>query len=481
MPPRRRPSRGLTTQETHVPVYLVEPPAEDPSGEQPGPTIPDTGKHDLAAEQAVIGAMMLDRDVIGDVCGALKPRDYFRRGHETIHMAIVRLFTADKPIDPITVASELEKRGDLVRVGGPGYLHGCVQATPAAANAEYFATIVHEQAVLRRLAQAGDRIKGMALAGEGEIAEIVDAAQSELFTVADQRAEEEMLLVADTMEPHLDELEQRAKRKGKLVGVSTGFMDLDALTGGLRPGQMIVIAARPAMGKSTLAIDFVRAVGIQQKLPTLVFSLEMDRTDIQDRLLSAEARVNLSHIRSGELTDDEWTRIARRIPDITAAPLYIDTSSNLTGMDIRTKARRLAQKHKLGLIVVDYLQLMSSGAGKAETRQLEVSDISRGLKNLAKELGVPVVALSQLNRGPEQRVDKKPMVSDLRESGSIEQDADMVILLHREDAYDKESARSGEADLIVGKHRNGPTATITVGALLHYSKFVDFTRDEEPS
>lgn len=466
-------------------IYLVEPPDDDPYADRPAkPTeqaapIPDNSKHDPRAEQAILSAMMHDRDRIGDVCAIAKPRDYYRPAHEVIHSAIVRLFTADKPTDPISVCDELDRAGDLARVGGRSYVHLCADTMPVGGVAEHFATIVHEKAVLRRLVEVGMRIADMGRKGEGEIDELVDTAQSELFTVADQRAEEEVLLVADTMEAHLDAMEARGGTQGKLVGVATGFADLDALTGGLRAGQMIVIAARPAMGKSTLALDIARYAAITNGLPTVIFSLEMDRSEIQDRILSAEARVALHHIRGGTMTDDDWTRIARRVPDITAAPLYIDTSSNLTSMDIRTKARRLAQKQKLGLVVIDYLQLMQSGGSKSETRQLEVSDMSRNLKTLGKELGVPVIALSQLNRGPEQRADKMPQVADLRESGSIEQDADMVILLHREDAYDKESARAGEADLIVGKHRNGPTATITLAAQLHYSRFVDMTRDPD--
>lgn len=460
-------------------MYLVGQPAEDPYERGPdGQTIPDNSKHDLAAEQSVLGAMMLDRDVIGDVCAILKPRDYFRPAHETIHLAIVRLFTAGKPTDPISVCNELEKHGDLARAGGPVYVSSCMLTTPSAADAEFHAEIVHEQAVLRRLVESGIRIADMGRKGEGEVAEIVDAAQRELFAVADLRVEEETLFLRDTMEAQIQEIEDRKNNRGKLVGVPTGFADLDQLTRGLRPGQMIVIAARPAMGKSTLALDFARYASIHCDLMTAIFSLEMDRGEIQDRLLSAEAGVPLQHIRSGEMTDDDWTRVARKLPKILEAPLAIDTSSNLTVMDIRAKARRLAQKHDLKMIVVDYLQLMQSGQGKAESRQLEVSDISRSLKTLGKELGVPVIALSQLNRGPEQRQDKRPVVSDLRESGSIEQDADMVILIHREDAYEKASPRAGEADLIVGKNRNGPTCEITVAFQGHLSRFVDMTRDE---
>lgn len=461
-------------------MYLVEPPPEDPYGDQTqqGPVVPDNSGHDPLAEQNVLSAMMHDRDVIGDVCRILQPRDFYKPAHEAIFRSIIRLFTAGEPTDPISVSDELGRHGELARAGGPGFVHQCANTMPVGAVAEHYATIVRRRAVLRRLVEAGVRIADMGRGGEGDLAEIVDAAQSELFTVADQHADEDIVVVGDVVEGHLDEMQARAERGNELVGVPTGFADLDALTGGLRPGQMIVIAARPAMGKSTLALDFARYAAVHANLPTVIFSLEMDRSEILDRLLSAEARVPLHHIRSGTMTDDDWTRVANHLSDITAAPLYIDTSSNLTGMDIRTKARRLAQKHQLGLIVVDYLQLMNSGAGKAENRQLEVSEISRGLKTLGKELGVPVIALSQLNRGPEQRADKKPVVSDLRESGSIEQDADMVILLHREDAYEKASPRAGEADLIVGKHRNGPTCTITVAFQGHLSRFVDMTRDE---
>ncbi|WP_051966507.1 replicative DNA helicase [Kitasatospora mediocidica] len=460
-------------------MYLVGPPPEDPHEQNPdGQTIPDNSAHDPYAELAVLAAMMHDRDIIGDVCAIIKLRDLYKPVHQKIFSAIVRLFAAGKPTDPISVCDELGRSGDLAGAGGPAFVHHCADAMPVGAVAEYFAEIVHAKAVLRRLVESGMRIVDMGRKGEGDVAELVDAAQKELFEVADQQADEEIVLVADAMEGHLDEMQARADRENKLVGIPTGFADLDELTGGLRRGQMIVIAARPAMGKSTLAIDIVREVTIRQKLPMVIFSLEMQRGEILDRIISAEARVPLHHIRSGNMTDDDWTKVARVMPKITEAPMYIDSSSHLTGMDIRTKARRLSQKHKLGGIVIDYLQLMNSGGSKAENRQLEVSDISRGSKTLAKELDCPVIALSQLNRGPEQRTDKRPVVSDLRESGSIEQDADMVILIHREDAYEKESPRAGEADLIVGKNRNGPTPTITVAFQGHLSRFVDMTRDE---
>jgi replicative DNA helicase len=272
----------------------------------------------------------------------------------------------------------------------------------------------------------------------------------------------------------MDELETIGGRNGLMSGVPTGFQDLDRLTNGLHPGQMIVIAGRPGSGKSTMGLDVARAAAIKHGQSSVIFSLEMSKTEITMRLLSAEARVALAHMRSGNMTDDDWARLARRMGEVADAPLFIDDSPNLSMMEIRSKARRLKQRHDLKLVVVDYLQLMQ-GNKRSESRQQEVSEISRALKLLAKELEVPVIAMSQLNRGAEQRTDKKPQLADLRESGAIEQDADVVILLHREEQYEKESPRAGEADFIVAKHRNGPTQTVTVASQLHYSRFVDMT------
>ncbi|MER7955639.1 MULTISPECIES: replicative DNA helicase [unclassified Streptomyces] len=431
---------------------------------------------DLDAEQSVLGGMLLSKDAIADVVEIIKGHDFYKPAHETVYAAILDLYAKGEPADPITVGAELTKRGEITRVGGASYLHTLVQSVPTAANAAYYAEIVHERAVLRRLVEAGTKITQMGYAADGDVDEIVNSAQAEIYAVTEQRTTEDYLPLGDIMEGALDEIEAIGSRSGEMTGVPTGFTDLDQLTNGLHPGQMIIIAARPAMGKSTLALDFARACSIKHNLPSVIFSLEMGRNEIAMRLLSAEARVALHHMRSGTMTDEDWTRLARRMPDVSQAPLYIDDSPNLSMMEIRAKCRRLKQRAGLKLVVIDYLQLMQSGAKRSESRQQEVSDMSRNLKLLAKELELPVIALSQLNRGPEQRTDKKPMVSDLRESGSIEQDADMVILLHREDAYEKESPRAGEADIIVGKHRNGPTATITVAFQGHYSRFVDMAQ-----
>ncbi len=758
-----------------------------PRGEQFGPTPP----HDLAAEQCVLGGMMLSKDAISDVLDVIKSRDYYRPAHQIVHEVILDLFGRGEPVDAVTVAAELTRRGDIGRVGGAPYLHTLIASVPTAANAGYYARIVRERAILRRLVEVGTRIAQLGYAGDGDADELVDRAEAEIYGVTDRRISEDYLPLAEIMPGALDEIEAIGSRGGSLSGVPTGFADLDALTNGLHPGQMIVIAARPAMGKalaldtplptpsgwttmgdvqvgdrllgadgrpvivtaatevlagrpcyevvfddqtrivadadhqwvtttseerrvaqaatgaterhgrpgpeagilvrsqllypasvrttaaiadsltcdlgfnhavpvaepldlpdadlpvpayllgqclalqdagkrppggttllgrdtipdlylragrrqrrdllaglldtggaaaaagwvefactsgrlaagvrelivslgypceleraaisgrsmaasigyivtfpgtddvfrltrkrlahrrcrqlgpdggrrqrmivaarqvpsvpvrcvqvdapdslylasrsmipthnSALALDIARAAAVKAGLTTVLFSLEMSRNEITMRLLSAEARVALHAMRTGQLGEDDWTRLARRMSEVVDSPLFIDDSPNMSMMEIRSKCRRLKQRNDLRLVVVDYLQLMSSPR-RVENRQQEVSELSRSLKLLAKELNVPVVALAQLNRGPELRTDKRPLLADLRESGSIEQDSDLVILLHREDAYEPESPRAGEADLIVAKHRNGPTATVTVAFQGHYSRFVD--------
>jgi replicative DNA helicase len=738
-----------------------------------------TPPHDLAAEQCVLGGMMLSKDAISDVLDVIKSHDYYRPAHQLVHDVILDLYGRGEPADAVTVAAELTRNGDIGRVGGAPYLHTLIASVPTAANAGYYARIVRERAILRRLVEVGTRIVQLGYTGDGDADELVDRAEAEIYGVTDRRVSEDYLPLAEIMPGALDEIEAIGSRGGSLAGVPTGFADLDALTNGLHPGQMVVIAARPAMGKalaldtplptptgwttmgkvrvgdqllgsggcpvtviaatdvmlgrpcyevvfddqtrivadadhqwvtsmaadrmvgdavgtsrsgiklpgypirsqmlcpltvhttreiaatvltgdrgslnhavpvaqplelprtelpvppyllgtrlgdrrssaskhipgqylrasrlqrmallaglldaggtvnasgsvqftstsprlaagvrelvvslgyrcgfwqrrvqsrtaasamavtitfttaddvfrlagkraahrqrrparttprvrqrmiveahetasvpvrcvqvdapdslylasrsmipthnSALALDIARAASVKAGLTSVLFSLEMSRNEITMRLLSAEARVPLHAMRTGQLSEDDWTRLAMRMSEVVDAPLFIDDSPNMSMMEIRSKCRRLKQRNDLKLVIVDYLQLMSSPR-RVENRQQEVSELSRSLKLLAKELGVPVVALAQLNRGPELRTDKRPLLADLRESGSIEQDSDVVILLHREDAYERESPRAGEADLIVAKHRNGPTATVTVAFQGHYSRFVD--------
>lgn len=435
-----------------------------------------TPPQDIAAEQCVLGGMLLSKDAIADVIEILRSSDFYRPAHATIFDAILDLYGRGEPADPITVAAALADSGDLARVGGAPYLHTLIAAVPTAANAAYYARIVSERAVLRRLVEAGTRIVQLgygAAAGAGrDVDDVVDLAQQAVYEVTERRVSEDFSVLADLLQPTLDEIEAVGSQSGVMTGVPTGFTDLDRLLNGLHPGQLIVVAGRPGLGKSTVSMDFARNAAIRHNLASVIFSLEMSKVEIVMRLLSAEARVPLHVLRSGQLSDDDWTKLARRMGEISEAPLFVDDTPNMNLMEIRAKARRLRQRHDLRLVVVDYLQLMTTPK-RVESRQQEVAELSRGLKLLAKEIECPVVAVSQLNRGPEQRTDKRPQLSDLRESGSIEQDADVVILLHREDYYDKESPRAGEADFIVAKHRNGPTDTITVAAQLHMSRFVD--------
>lgn len=452
-------------------------------GRQGGPADPpgrDFGRqppHDNEAEQGVLGAMLLSPNTITDIIEELIPDDFYRPAHQLIYRAILDLFSDNKDVDPVIVAGRLDRNHDLERVGGAPYLHTLISSVPTAANARYYAEIVAEKAVLRRLVDAGTRVVQLGYEGtEGaEVDVVVDMAQQEVFAIAQRNVTEDYAILADILQPTMDELDELSTHGGLARGIPTGFIDLDNLTNGLHGGQMIIVAARPGVGKSTLALDFMRSCSIKHNKASVIFSLEMSKSEIGMRLLSAETEIRLSDMRAGRMSDEAWAKLANRVGQISEAPLFIDDSANLTMMEIRSKARRLKQKHDLQMIVVDYLQLMSSGK-RVESRQQEVSEFSRQLKLLAKELDVPLVAISQLNRGPESRTDKRPQLADLRESGSLEQDADMVMLLYRPDSQDKDDERAGEADIILAKHRGGPIDTVQVAHQLHYSKFVDMAR-----
>lgn len=431
-----------------------------------------TPPHDLLAEQSAIGGMLLSKDAVADVIETVRGIDFYIPKHEVVFDAVMSLYSHGEPTDVIAVTDELTKTGALSRAGGAEYLHTLTALVPTAANAGFYSSIVAEKAVLRRLVEAGTRIVQMGYASEGEVVDLVNNAQAEIYAVTGGVESEDFVPLADAVTTAIDEIDAARGRDGQMIGVPTGFSELDELTNGLHPGQLIILAARPALGKSTLGLDFARSAAVKHDMPTIIFSLEMGRSEIAMRLLSAEASVPLQHMRKGTVHQNDWTTIAQTRGRINDAPLYIDDSPNMTLVEIRAKCRRLKQRVGLKMVIIDYLQLMTSGK-KVESRQQEVSEFSRALKLLAKELSVPVIAISQLNRGPEQRADKKPALSDLRESGSLEQDADMVILLHRESAYEAENPRAGEADFIIAKHRNGPTRTITVGFHGHFSRFVD--------
>ena len=440
---------------------------------------------DLEAEMATLGGMLLSKEAITDVIEVLRGSEFYKPAHESIYDAVVEVYNRSEPADPLIVADELAKRGELERVGGAPYLASLMATVPTAANAAYYARIVREKALMRGLVQAGTRITQLGYSTDaGDIAELVTLAEAEVYSVAHSEGEKEDYVPVGELlnEANLQIEAGQAREHGQMTGVPTGFVELDELTGGLHPGQMIIVAARPAMGKSTLAVDFCRSASMHARradgsfIPSCYFSLEMGRMELMMRILAAESGVDMNKLRGGrQMSERDWEDVARAYNPVSEAPLYIDDSPNLTMPEIRSKALRLKQQGDLGLMVIDYLQLMTSGK-RVESRQQEVSEFSRSLKLLAKELEVPVVAVAQLNRGPEQRTGNKPQMSDLRESGSLEQDADIIMLLHRPEYYQPEE-RAGEADIIVAKHRNGQTRTIPVAFQGHLSRFANMARD----
>ncbi|MDR1188546.1 MAG: replicative DNA helicase [Bifidobacteriaceae bacterium] len=427
---------------------------------------------DIQAEQSALGAMLLSKDAIADVISVLKHDDFYRPQHEMIFEVITDIYARGEPVDAVTVAAELTRRGEMGRIGGAQYLANLMALVPTAANAGYYGQIVRDRAVLRRLVDAGTRITQLGYSNDGQsIDDLVNSAQSEVYAVTERGTAEDYAHIGSIVDPVLDEIEQMSATPNHVTGIPTGIHDLDSLTGGLHAGQMVIVAARPGKGKSTLGLDFARSASIRGGMSSVLFSLEMSREEITQRLISAEASVLLNQLRMGSVPTDSWKRISSRIGDIKRAPLFIDDSPNMSLMEIRAKCRRLKQRNELKLVIIDYLQLMTSGK-RVESRQQEVSEFSRALKLLAKELGVPVVAISQLNRSAEARENKRPELSDLRESGSLEQDADVVILISRQDSQE-DAAAKGEATLILAKHRNGPIGEIKVAFQGHLSRFAN--------
>ena len=427
--------------------------------------------HDIQAEQSVLGGMMLDADAAVTVMAMLTGDHFYRPAHQVIYAAICALINRGEPCDAIAVNAELTKHGESTRVGGAPYLHDLTETIPTSANAGYYAKIVFDRALLRRLVETGTRAAQLGYAGEGDPVDLVDAVQAQMLAITESQTKEEDPLPVEYMPRALDRIQQRVTKGGGLQGLPTGFADFDALTNGLLAKQMIVIGARPSVGKTTLALDWAREAAIRAGETVAFFSLEMGEEEITDRLLSAEGQVPLHTIKSGLVDDHLWAKMSKVLPSITESKLVIKTGISQLAQ-IRAACRRMKRSLGLRMVIVDYLQLVTTD-GRYDNKNAEVTEISRALKLLAMELDVTVVALSQLNRKSEDRMDKKPQMSDLRESGAIEQDADLVVLLHREDVHDKESPRAGEADLLMVKHRNGPTAEVTVAFRGHYAQFKD--------
>jgi replicative DNA helicase len=413
------------------------------------------------AEQSVLGCLMLDKDAIIKIADTVIPEDFYDFRHKLIYETMLELFERNVSIDILTVSNTLEEKKLLDKVGGTSYLTQLVNAVPSAAHVAYYGTIIRKKGTLRRLIQSAGEITNMAFSEEGEIEDILDTAEQRLFNVSQKHLKQNFVSISSVLHETFERIDELHREKGKLRGIATGLIDLDRLLGGLQKSDLVVLAARPSMGKTSMALDILRYIAVNLKVPVGIFSLEMSKDQLVDRLLSAQSNVNLWKIRTGNLNDDDFEKIGDAMGSLAEAQIFIDDAAGGNIMEIRTKARRLQAEQKLGLIVVDYLQLMAGRNSNGDNRVQEVSEISRSLKILARELNVPVLALSQLSRGVENRPDKVPQLSDLRESGSIEQDADVVMFIYREDLYKgKESSRPNIAEIHIKKHRNGPTGQV---------------------
>ncbi|HSW32905.1 MAG TPA: replicative DNA helicase [Steroidobacteraceae bacterium] len=435
----------------------------------------------IEAEQAVLGGLLLDNSTWDAIADRLRAEDFYRRDHQQIFSAIAELSARSEPSDAVTLAEHLAAKGEAEETGGLAYLASLARDTPTAANIRAYADIVRERSLLRQLIRVSGEIAASAYGSEGRPAtELVDEAERRVFEIAEQgrRSGSGFVPLRDILGATIDRLDMLHANQGQLTGVSTGYDDLDRMTAGLQPGDLIIIAGRPSMGKTTLALNIAENAAIAANTPVAVFSMEMSREQLSMRMVSSLGRVDQSHLRTGNFGDEDWARINGAIAQMKTAPLYIDDSGALTPTEVRARARRLKRERGgLGLIVVDYLQLMQV-AGTKENRTNEISEISRSLKALAKELHVPVIALSQLNRGVEQRTDKKPVMSDLRESGAIEQDADIIVLIYREEVYEPDTPRKGIADIIIAKQRNGPTGEVHLTFLGKYTRFENLATGE---
>jgi replicative DNA helicase len=430
----------------------------------------------LEAELAVLGAILIDPSSVDDVAGILSAEDFYRDAHREVFEAVIELLNqgGGHQIDVITVSEQLRHRGTLDNVGGLAFLMELAQVVPTAAHAVYYAEIVHEKAVLRRLIETGSRVVGMAFQAETPPDEILEQAQHALSELA-QKGRREPERLHRVLVQALERVEKLAGQNG-LAGLSTGFPDLDRLTSGLQPADFLVVAARPSMGKTNFCLNIARHVALRERATVAIFSLEMSREQLAMRLMAAEADIDGQRLRNGDLGEEQWQRLTQALGRLGDAPIYIDDSAGLSPLELAAKARALHRRIPLGLIIIDYLQLMS-GRQRSENRQQEISEISRSLKGLARELDVPVLTLSQLSRAVESRTDKHPMLSDLRESGAIEQDADLVAFIYRDDYYVKDSESQGQAEVIVAKQRNGPTGTVHLAFRKDTGKFLSITAE----
>lgn len=435
--------------------------------------------HNMEAEQSVLGAMLLSKEASYQVAEYLKAEDFYRDAHRKIFDVIVKLNENREPVDLITVTEALRTAKILEQVGGVMYLTTLTETVPTTANVLYYCQIVEEKAILRRLINTTSEILSKAYDGADDVETLLDDAERKVLDIAQKRRVENYHHIKDILLSTFERIEELYNSDGGITGVPTGFPDLDERTSGLQPSDLILIAARPSMGKTAFALNIAQNAAIRHKVPVAIFSLEMSKEQLVQRMLCSESNVDSHRLRTGKLMEDDWPRLARAMGPLSQAPIFIDDTPGITALEIRGKARRIKAEHGLGLIIIDYLQLMS-GSGRSENRQQEISDISRSLKALARELSVPVVALSQLSRAPEMRADHRPILSDLRESGSQEQDSDLVAFLYRDDYYNPDTEQKNIAEVIIAKQRNGPTGTVKLVWLSRFTKFASIEKNLQP-
>ncbi|ADZ82807.1 replicative DNA helicase [Cellulosilyticum sp. ST5] len=428
--------------------------------------------HSIEAEQSVIGSMIMDHDAVIVASEILRPDDFYRPDHAQIYAAIMELYTTGNPIDLITIQDKLVQKGVLEQIGGLSYIAELASSVPTSAHIKQYAKIVEEKATLRRLIKASNEISAKSFEGEEPLDNIMGFAEKQIFEILQNKKTEDFTGIDEIVLTSIEKIEEAHKSQGGITGIETGFIDLDHRTAGLQPSDLVLVAARPSMGKTAFALNIIQTAGIKNKKSVAVFSLEMSKDQLVSRMLCAEAMVDSQKARTGALEKDDWDKLAQSIPNIANSRIFIDDTAGINVMEMRAKCRRLKMEKGLDLIMIDYLQLMS-GTGDGSSRQQEISDISRSLKALAREMNAPVIALSQLSRACETRTDHRPMLSDLRESGAIEQDADVVMFLYRDEYYHPDTEKKNVGEVIIAKQRNGPTGTVELVWLGQYTKFAN--------
>ncbi|MDF2839500.1 MAG: replicative helicase [Clostridia bacterium] len=426
----------------------------------------------LEAEQSVLGAMLLDKEAVTTATEFVSGDDFYREAHKELFEAIVELFDKGQPVDLITLPEKLKVRNTLEAVGGITYITNLMSIVPSTHNVGYYAKIIEEKALLRKLIKASNEIMGKSYEASEEVSNVIDMAEKSIFDISLNRSTQGFVHIKKILNSNFDKIEELYLNKGKITGVSTGFNDLDEMLSGLQKADLVLVAARPSMGKTSFILNMVQQAGIRDKVATAIFSLEMSKEQLTQRILCAEALIDSQRLRTGDITEDEWIKLARAMGPLSEAPIFVDDTPAISITEMRAKCRKLKIEHNLGLILIDYLQLMT-GNGKYDSRQQEISEISRSLKGLAKELGVPVVACAQLSRAPEMRADHHPIMSDLRESGAIEQDADVIMFLYRDEYYHPDTEKKNIGEVIISKQRNGPTGTVELVWLGQFTKFAN--------